>query len=127
VMFGALGWRIYGTLFTRINALGFVLVAWVVLFLLWRAHLFGGGDAKFLMAILAIFPTTQFLIFFSLVVLMVSLPLLIIQCIKTRSLPFQRGAGGEMGLPMAEDLQQRGRPYCWTLALPGVIYLWWVL
>lgn len=127
VMFGALGWRIYEALFTGANALGFVLVAWVALFLLWRGYIFGGGDAKFLMAILAIFPTSQFLIFFSLVVLVVSLPLLILQCIKTRSLPFQRGTGGGVGLPTAEDLHQRGRPYCWTLALPGIIYLWWVL
>jgi Flp pilus assembly protein protease CpaA len=124
VMFGALGWRIYEALFTEANALGFVLVAWIALFLLWRGHIFGGGDAKFLMAILAIFATTQFLIFFSLVVLGVSLPLLIIQSIKTRSLPFQRKGGGRAGLPTAEDLHQRGRPYCWTLALPGIIYLW---
>ena len=127
VMFVALGWRIYETLFAGVNALGFVVVAWIALFLLWQGHILGGGDAKFLMAILAIFPTTQFLIFFSLVVLVVSLPLLIIHCVKTRSLPFRHGTDGRVGLPTAEDLHQRGRPYCWTLALPGVIYLWWVL
>lgn len=127
VMFGALAWQVYIAITTKANALGFIALAWVAIFMLWRAHIFGGGDAKFLMALFALFPSVEFLCFFSLVVLLVSLPLLLAQAVKTRESPFRRLAEGLHGLPTADDLRRHGRPYCWTLALPGAIYLWWVL
>jgi Flp pilus assembly protein protease CpaA len=135
VMCGALLWQAYvsiaGTYGTGSPPIAFVLVAWVVLFLLWRAHIFGGGDAKLLMALFALFPTTQFLLLFAVVVLAVTLPLVALKAARTglgRSWrnARERLASGQ-ALPTAEDLRTQGRPHCWSLALPGVIYLWLVL
>lgn len=131
VMGGAMVYQVYLFVVDRTaSGLGFALVAWVVLLLLWQMRIFGGGDAKLLMALFALFPTVQFLIFFSLVVLVVSLPLLVYQLVKRRGVSLLAGlrerARTGQWLPTDRELQVRGRPYCWTLALPGVIYLWWL-
>jgi len=125
VMFGALIWQIILAITDGAGGIWFVLVAWTVLFCLWRVHIFGGGDAKFLMALMALFSSTSFLILFSLGVLVISLPLMVAQAVKSRSLPFGIGKKASLSLPTEEQLRSRGRPYCWTLALPGVVYLWW--
>jgi hypothetical protein len=136
VMLGALAYQVYLFIVDRpASGLGFALVAWVVLFVMWRAHFFGGGDTKFLMAIFALFPTTQFLLFFSLGVLAISLPLWIYQAWRSQVgqrrggsilSPIEKRLRGGQLLPTEQDLQARGRPYCWTFALPGVIFLWWM-
>ena len=134
-MLGALLWQVYASIAGKYETgsppIMFVLVAWVVLFVLWQAHVFGGGDAKLLMALFAMFPTTQFLLVFAVVVLAVTLPLVVLRVARTglrhtwRNLQ-ERIASGQV-LPTAEDLRTQGRPHCWSLALPGVIYLWLVL
>jgi len=124
----ALGWQVYGAIRGNPDGLIFALGAWVVLYTMWRAHVFGGGDAKFLMALFAMFPTAQFLLLFSLVVLAVSIPIIVIKYVGPRL----RGSLGraqrrtlEPGLlPTAENLRTRGQPFSWTFALPGVLYLW---
>lgn len=142
VMLAALAYQVYLFVVDRpASNLGFALVAWVVLFVMWQAHFFGGGDAKFLMALFALFPETRFLAFFALVVLAISVPLLIYQLWQGRRRgPGQEGSEGEGSLlsrmrgrlrdgqllPTEQDLTARGRPYCWTFALPGVIFLWWI-
>ena len=136
-MFAALLWQLYITLTgaARTSAmsagsLGFALIAWVVLFMMWRAHFFGGGDAKLLMALFALFPTVQFLLLFCAVVLVVTIPLVIIKVVRSgESMSLEqvrrRLSQGQL-LPTQEDLRTQGRPHCWSLALPGVIYLWLV-
>jgi len=136
VMLAALGYQVYLFIVDRpASGLGFVLIAWAVLFMMWQAHFFGGGDAKFLMAIFALFPGTQFLVFFALAVLAISVPLMIYQVWRSRARSRQEGSllsrlrgrlrDGQL-LPTEQDLHARGRPYCWTFALPGVIFLWWM-
>jgi hypothetical protein len=122
------GWQVYALTQGRSEGLAFTVISWLVLYTMWRAHVFGGGDAKFLMALFAMFPTTQFLLLFSLVVLAVSIPLVVWQAVGPRL----RGLRGETRrdsqtpgvLSSAERLRVRGRPYSWTFALPGVLYLW---
>ena len=131
VLGGALVWRIYEAIAHRSDRILFIIVAWIVLFMMWRLHILGGGDAKFLMAMLALFPTTPFLVLLSLTVLLVRTPLLIIKYARrggreTVHALRRRLRDGAL-LPTAEELQTEGRPHCWTYALAGVIYLWWVL
>ena len=37
-----------------------MLLAWLLIFALWMLHFIGGGDAKFLMGLYALFPTIEF-------------------------------------------------------------------
>ena len=132
VMFGAFFWQIYSSVGTReFDSVMFVVISWVVLFAMWQAHVFGGGDTKVLMALFAMFPSVQFLILFSLVKLVASIPLLVIKYAGTGFRDLFRGVrqrvvDGQM-LPKAGELRIKGSSYCWTYALPGVIYLWWAL
>jgi len=127
----ALGWQVYEAVRGKPEGLVFCLGAWVVLYTMWRVHVFGGGDAKFLMALFAIFPTGQFLLLFSLVVLAVSIPIIVVRHVLPRLSRAPRKAPSrtpEQGLlPTAEALRTRGQNFSWTFALPGVIYLWVIL
>ena len=130
-MFGFFLWQLYFSITNRSNTILFVVAAWAVLFGLWRLCILGGGDTKLLMALLAIFPTTQFLILLSLVKLIVSVPLLIAKYVRGGGLQAlqnarDRLAGGQF-FPRQEELMSEGRPHCWSYALPGVIYLWWLV
>ncbi len=105
-----------------------MLVAWAIIFLLWNLHFMGGGDAKFLMAQFALFPYMEYVAVLALVLLVITVPLLL------RELWRQRGAAGAVSLrdrlatgqllPTEEELQQRGRRYAWTFAVPGIIFVW---
>lgn len=109
--------------------LGAVLGIWALLFLLWELNIIGGGDAKLLMGLFALFPTGDFVLVFSTLVLVLSLPYLIakywrqnpvgaVQMIAFRVLK---------GLfPTREELEREGRPLAWTYCVPGVVYLWWL-
>ena len=105
------------------GSLGFALASWVVLFLMWQAHFFGGGDAKLLMALFCLFPTRQFLLLFAIVVFAVTVPLLIAQLVQHGGQyavqELRERIGQHQLMPTAEDLQTKGRPHCWSLALPG--------
>jgi Flp pilus assembly protein protease CpaA len=113
-----------------VQALLFTIVAWGFCFALWELHILGGGDSKTLMGILALFPSADFVVFLSLAVLVLSLPLLVLK---------QRGKGwrGVPGtvrkrlqtgslFPTQRELEEEGRPYAWTFCVPGVIYLWFL-
>ena len=131
VMCGALLWQGYVAFSGQANTVAFVLVCWIALFALWRAHIFGGGDAKLLMALLALFPTTQFLFLLSAVKLLVTVPVLLLKYARRDGRQAlsgirQRLASGHL-LPEPGDLETQGRPHCWSYAMPGVIYLWWFL
>jgi Flp pilus assembly protein protease CpaA len=107
----------------------YILLIWAALYLIWRVHIIGGGDAKVLMGLFALFPTQQFALLFGVIVLAVSIPLILIKhwsgspVRALRSLVKTMGSGNP--LPSREDLETYGRRYAWTFCLPGVVYLWW--
>ncbi len=107
-----------------------LLVAWAVLFGMWTLHFIGGGDAKFLMALFALFPSLEFLavLAFGLLIIMV----FVLGFEALRNKPSIRGTietwrarllTGQL-LPTEAELQTRGRRYAWTFALPAMAYAW---
>ncbi len=131
VMGAALLVQVYEAVVARAQGLNVALVAWAVIYVLWRVHVFGGGDAKLLMARFTLFPTLEFLRVFPLVILAVGIPLLVYRYAR-QGLPkikeeWEPQIRQRRLLPTQEDLRRRGRPYGWTLALTGVVYAWWFL
>lgn len=128
VMGAALLVQIYEAVIARSQGLNVALVAWALIYVLWRAHLFGGGDAKLLMALFALFPTLEFLRVFPVVILAVGIPLLVYryarQGLSKIKEEWEPQIQERRVLPSQEDLRRRGRPYGWTLALTGVVYAW---
>jgi Flp pilus assembly protein protease CpaA len=105
-----------------------LLVGLVLVFVLWMLHFIGGGDAKFLMAELTLFPYMDFVALLALVLLVVTLPLLLLELRGRRVGQVKDSLRDRLVLgqflPTAEELQQRGRRYAWTFAIPGIIYTW---
>ena len=127
VMLGALAWRVYEAIaMGSVRPMFAVLIAWIALFLIWQAHFYGGGDAKFLMGLLSLFPTLQFLLLLCLVVVVTRTPVIVYRYVKRRRnvQPPPSGEATGRWLPTEEDLRKRGLPNSWTFALAGVIYVW---
>ena len=123
VMLTVGAWRLY-------QQVWIILPIWVVLYLIWRVNILGGGDAKLLMGLFALFPTYEFALVFSVVVLAVSLVLLMRKYWRRRPAEMaygvaQRFHAGQI-FPTQEELQSEGKQYAWTFCLPGLIYLWWL-
>lgn len=106
----------------------FVVVGFAVCFGLWMLHFIGGGDAKFLMALLALFPHSEFVLLMAVVLLVVTSVLFVLEVAKTglrtklRNLR-NRALTGAL-LPTEADLTEHGKPLAWTYALPAAIYVW---
>ncbi len=106
---------------------GEILGVWLVIFLLWVLRFYGGGDAKVLMFLFALFPAERLLYVLVAVALVVGLPLL---WRKYRGqnlvLLAQRAAfrlaSGDIS-PSDQEWSQ-ARPYTWLLALAGIVCLW---
>lgn len=111
-------------------ALLFMVVAWGFCFALWELHVLGGGDAKALMGIFALFPSLDFAAFLAIAVLMLSLPLLVLRLRGSRLRDIPEAVSERLGqrsfFPTRRELEEEGRPYAWTFCLPGVVYLWWL-
>jgi Flp pilus assembly protein protease CpaA len=113
-----------------VGQLMLMVISWAFCFALWEGHIVGGGDAKTLMGILALFPSVDFVVFLAAAVLVLSLPLLWLRW-RGRRL---RDVAGSIGqrlsegalLPTEQQLAEEGRPYAWTFCLPGAIYLWFL-
>jgi len=107
-----------------------VLVIWVLLYLIWRVNIVGGGDAKLLMGLFALFPTYEFALLFSALVLAASLPIIIARHRGKGPMDLAAAIVHRIGqgrlLPTREELQAKGQQYAWTFCLPGVVYLWWL-
>jgi leader peptidase (prepilin peptidase)/N-methyltransferase len=105
-----------------------LLAAWALIFVLWMLHFIGGGDAKFLMALYALFPTMEFTAVLAFFLLVVTLPLLLWE-MRGRAVTEvgrsvrNRVLTGEL-LPTEAELHERGRRYAWTFAIPGLVYTW---
>lgn len=105
-----------------------MLLAWVLIFGLWMLHFVGGGDAKFLMALYALFPSMEFTAVLALVLLFITLPLMLWE-LRRRPVgesvgsAWRRVATGQV-LPTERELQERGRRYAWTFGIPALVYAW---
>jgi Flp pilus assembly protein protease CpaA len=100
----------------------------VALYLLWRSNVVGGGDAKLMMGLFALFPEPQFLLLFAVVGLAVRMPFMLRKYWRRKPSDLLAGASERLRtgqlVPSGEELQERGRSYAWMYCLPGVIYLW---
>jgi len=107
-----------------------VLAIWVVLYLIWRMNIMGGGDAKLLMGLFALFPTYEFALLFLVLVLIALTPVLIVRHWGKRLGDLVVGVVSRIRLghllPTQEELRTQGKQYAWVFCLPGVIYLWWL-
>ena len=127
----ALGrWAMWAGDAQAVGQLVLMVISWAFCFALWEGHVLGGGDAKTLMGILALFPSVDFVVFLAAAVLVLSVPLL---WLKWRGKRLQDVVGSigrrlsEGGLlPTEQQLAEEGRPYAWTFCLPGAIYLWFL-
>lgn len=105
-----------------------LLPVWAVIFGLWMLHFIGGGDAKFLMALYALFPNMEFTGVLAFILLILTIPLLSWE-LRGRTLGAMgrgmrdRVLTGQL-LPTETDLHSRGRRYAWTFALPALVYVW---
>ncbi len=111
-----------------LSVLLLMVLAGAISFVLWALHILGGGDAKTLMGIFALFPTVEFALFLTIGVLVLSLPLLVLRLRHRRLLEVLQALGKRLKegpfFPTQRELQEQGRPYAWTFCLPGVVYLW---
>jgi len=82
IMFGGLVWRIYHSAVQHSPGIFFTLVSWVIIFMLWRIHVFGGGDAKLLMGLLALFPDKRLLFLICVCVVLVAIPLILYRVVR---------------------------------------------
>ena len=113
-----------------LSALVFMILAWGLCFALWELHIMGGGDAKTLMGLFALFPTVDFGIFLAAAMLILTLPLLWLKLRGSRLRDMVHGLGKRLRqgpfFPTQHELAEKGRPYAWTFCLAGVIYLWFL-
>jgi Flp pilus assembly protein protease CpaA len=77
VMFAGLLWQIYRLAVGQSLGILFSVISWLVIFLIWRVHIFGGGDAKLLMGLLALFPDERLLFLIAVAVVLVAIPLVL--------------------------------------------------
>jgi Flp pilus assembly protein protease CpaA len=113
-----------------LSSLLFLVVAWGFCFALWELHVMGGGDAKTLMGLVALFPRTEFAVFIAAAVLVLSLPLLLLKLRRKGMGSIPKTLRGRLRrrafFPTQQELEEQGQPYAWTFCLPGVIYLWFL-
>lgn len=105
-----------------------VFVTWLVIFFLWSAHFFGGGDAKVLMVETALFPGPGFLVTLSLFALACSVPMLVVKYRRSSPLVLARSFAHRVWagqfFPTGRELKEEGRPTTWIFALAGIAYAW---
>ncbi len=106
----------------------FIVLAFTITFGLWTLHFIGGGDAKFLMALFALFPAMEWVVLLALLLLVLTLPLLLWEMRHRRPGEIWRSFRDRLltgqFLPSEADLHERGRRYAWTFGVPAMIYTW---
>ena len=112
VLAAALGWRLaHGNWLVALVCVG--------LYLLWLSGFLGGaGDAKLLMALVALFPALEFAPVLAAAVLAVTLPWTAVRY-RRRWGEFVRNLR-----PSEERLEREGMPFAWVYALGALIYMW---
>ncbi len=105
------------------------LQAWAIIFTLWMLRFFGGGDAKLMMALFALFPGVEFLVAFCWVALAATLPQIVLKYWRAsplavvRRLKFRLVTGL---LPGEGDLEENGVRSTWIISLAGMLYAWFL-
>lgn len=106
------------------------LAFWLVIFLLWSLHFYGGGDAKLMMGLFGLMPDVRLVWITSAVLLVTGVPVLVKK--YWRSSPrvlanglSQRAQTGAW-LPTDEELN-RGVPFAFAYCIAGALYMWWFL
>ena len=116
--------------FVTLSSPSFVWIAWLSVFILWNLHFMGGGDAKLLMGMLAVFARLDFVLVLALGILVVGVPLVFLTYRETKFGALLKGVFGRVLtgriLPTEKELAERGKPYAWLFCLPGVIYAWFL-
>ena len=106
----------------------FIILAYSITFMLWTRHFIGGGDAKFLMALFALFPAMEWVVLLALLLLVIMLPLLLLEFRRRSPAQMWRGMRDRMitgqVLPTQADLEEHGRRYAWTFGIPAVVFTW---
>ena len=107
-----------------------VLAIWVLLYLIWRMNIVGGGDAKLLMGLFALFPTYEFALLFAVLLLAVYVPMIIARHWGKRPIDLAAAVLDRIRqgylLPTREELEAKGQQHAWSYCLSGAIYLWWL-
>lgn len=106
-----------------------VLISWTVLFLIWRFHLFGGGDAKLLMMEGALFPTCEFAVLSALSILLVAGSVLIVRSWRKGELLAlgRRLAARFITLqlfPSEEEFRTEAEPSTYLFCIGPMLYAW---
>ncbi len=130
VMLGMGGYRVFEAIGGEYVRL-LLFAVWAILFGLWGLHFMGGGDAKFLMALFALFPYMEFVGVLALILLVEMVPILVFGALRSAPRSALRGLRDRLVtmqvLPTEAELLSRGRRYAWTFAVPGIVYalLYW--
>ncbi|TAK36108.1 MAG: prepilin peptidase [Chloroflexota bacterium] len=103
------------------------LEAWAVIFALWMLRFFGGGDDKLMMVLFALYPSVDFLVFFSWVALAATLPQIVLKHRRTSIVSLGRRLKLRLAtgiFPGEEELDRNGVRSTWIISLAGVLYVW---
>lgn len=105
-----------------------ILLVWALVFLIWLLHIMGGGDAKLLMGLFALFPTREFFLLFGTVVIAILVVILLRKYWGQSPRALLRSVverlEANQALPTEDELEKKGQRYAWVFCVPGIIYLW---
>ncbi|MBC8447799.1 MAG: prepilin peptidase [Chloroflexi bacterium] len=90
------------------------LLALPLIYSLWHLYILGGADAKVLATLFALWPGSDFLIFFCVGYVIVALPVLLLR--------WRRGAGALLHLPSEAYLEEHGTPAIPMYSLVALAY-----
>ncbi len=105
------------------------LQSWAAIFTLWMLRFFGGGDAKLMMALFALFPGVDFLVAFCWVAVAATLPQIVLKYWRTSPLVVARRLGFRLAtglLPGEGELEESGVRSTWIISLAGMLYVWFL-
>ena len=105
------------------------LIFWGALLVLWRLHLFGGGDAKLLMFEAALFPAYDFLLITAVSVILVGGGILFFRAFKKEELvPLGRRLAAKFLtlrlFPSEEEFRAGAEPSTYLFCVGAILYTW---
>lgn len=103
------------------------LAYWLVIFLLWSLHFYGGGDAKLLMGLFGLMPDLRLVWLTCAVLVVTGVPVLVKKYWRTSPRVLASGLSqrAQTGawLPTDEELN-RGVPFAFAYCIAGALYMW---